>query len=125
MCTILQEVADKEKAWFEREAAANEDALRRTRALLPVGVTGLTVAQLEQRAIEAGSLYPRDLALRLKVHISGAKEGARHTSKKTCIYRVFGESGCFHANEPRGFRGEQLGLAHFLYCSKLTHCHPD
>eukprot|EP00752_Nemacystus_decipiens_P014162 g12593.t1 len=61
-----KEIAEREKAWFEREAAANEEALRRTRALLPVGVTGLTVAQLEQRAIEAGSLYPRELALRLK-----------------------------------------------------------
>ena len=63
----LQEIIAKEEAWFEREAAANEEALRRTRALLPVGVTCLTVAQLEQRAIEAGSLYPRELALRLKV----------------------------------------------------------
>ena len=37
------------------------------RALCPVGVTALTVAQLEERAIEQGSLYPRELALRLKV----------------------------------------------------------
>lgn len=40
------------------------------RALCPVGVTGLTVAQLEKRAREAGSLYPRELALRLKVRTS-------------------------------------------------------
>ena len=65
--TLLQDTIAREEAWFEREAAANEEALRRTRALLPVGVTGLTVEQLEQRAIEAGSLYPRELALRLKV----------------------------------------------------------
>lgn len=29
------------------------------RSLMPVGVTGLTVSQLEQRAIDEGSLYPR------------------------------------------------------------------
>lgn len=65
--STLQEIADKEGAWFAREKEANENALRRVRALCPVGVTGLTVAQLEQRACEAGSLYPRELALRLKV----------------------------------------------------------
>ena len=69
--TFPQALANEDKAWFEREAAANEKALRRTRALLPVDVTGLTVAELEQRAIEAGSLYPRELAMRLKVHQQG------------------------------------------------------
>lgn len=48
------------------------------RALCPVGVTGLTVAQLEERARETGSLYPRELALRLKVRTSvGLSEGLR------------------------------------------------
>lgn len=37
------------------------------RALCPVGVTKLTVAELEQRAVDGGSLYPRELSLRLKV----------------------------------------------------------
>lgn len=62
----MQEIAEQERAWFEREKNANEKALKRMRALCPVGVTGLTVAQLEKRAMEAGSLYPRELALRLK-----------------------------------------------------------
>ena len=63
----MQEVAQKERAWFVREKEANDQALRRMRALCPVGVTSLTVQGLEQRAIEAGSLYPRQLSLRLKV----------------------------------------------------------
>lgn len=65
--TLYQHVAEEEKAWFEREAAANEKALRCMRSLMPVGVTELTVSELEQRAIDGGSLYPRDLSLRLKV----------------------------------------------------------
>lgn len=69
----MQEVADKERAWFVKEKEANEEALRRARALCPVGVTSFTVAQLEQRAIDAGSLYPRELALRLKVRGHGVK----------------------------------------------------
>ncbi|CAN0487385.1 unnamed protein product, partial [Ectocarpus sp. 12 AP-2014] len=62
----IKHVAEEEKAWFQREAAANEKALRCMRSLIPVGVTGLTVSELEQRAIDGGSLYPRDLSLRLK-----------------------------------------------------------
>lgn len=60
-------MAEKERAWFAREKDANDQALRRMRALCPVGVTSFTVLQLEQRAIEAGSLYPRQLSMRLKV----------------------------------------------------------
>ncbi|CBJ28852.1 conserved unknown protein [Ectocarpus siliculosus] len=60
------EVADQEKAWFEREREANDLALQRTRKLIPVGVTRLTVAELEQHALDAGSLYPRELTLRIK-----------------------------------------------------------
>ncbi|CAB1119130.1 unnamed protein product [Ectocarpus sp. CCAP 1310/34] len=33
---------------------------------MPVGVTGLAVALLEQAAIDGGSLYPRERSLRLK-----------------------------------------------------------
>lgn len=62
-----QHLSDEEAAWFEREADANDQALRSMRSLMPVGVTGLTVAQLEQAAIDGGSLYPRELSLRLKV----------------------------------------------------------
>ncbi|CAN0157816.1 unnamed protein product, partial [Ectocarpus fasciculatus] len=62
----IKHVAEEEKAWFEREAAANDKALRCMRSLMPVGVTGLTVSELEQRAMDGGSLYPRDLSLRLK-----------------------------------------------------------
>ncbi|CAM9118472.1 unnamed protein product, partial [Scytosiphon promiscuus] len=61
-----KEVADQEKAWFAREEPANQKALRRMRALIPVGVTGLTVTQLEERAAKLGSLYPHELALRIK-----------------------------------------------------------
>ncbi|CAB1119908.1 unnamed protein product [Ectocarpus sp. CCAP 1310/34] len=64
-----QHVADEERAWFDREAAANEQALRRMRSLMPVGVTGLTLSELEQRAIDAGSLYPRELSARLKMPV--------------------------------------------------------
>lgn len=63
-------MADQERAWFEREKDANNRALKRMRALIPVGVTGLTVTQLEKRVIKNGSLYPRELALRLKVSFS-------------------------------------------------------
>lgn len=59
-----------ERAWFAREKDANDAALRRMRALCPVGVTSLTVNQLQQRAVEAGSLYPRELALRIKVRVA-------------------------------------------------------
>ncbi|CAN0265797.1 unnamed protein product, partial [Ectocarpus sp. 8 AP-2014] len=62
----VKHLSDEEAAWFEREADANDQALRSMRSLLPVGVTGLTVAQLEQAAIDGGSLYPRELSLRLK-----------------------------------------------------------
>ncbi|CAN0051960.1 unnamed protein product [Ascophyllum nodosum] len=63
-----EEVAQKERAWFAREKGANDQALRRMRALCPVGITSLTVQGLEQQAMEAGSLYPRQLSRRLKVY---------------------------------------------------------
>ncbi|CBJ31449.1 conserved unknown protein [Ectocarpus siliculosus] len=62
----VKHLSDEEAAWFEREADANDQALRSMRSLMPVGVTGLTVAQLEQAAIDGGSLFPRELSLRLK-----------------------------------------------------------
>ncbi|CAM9444220.1 unnamed protein product, partial [Ectocarpus sp. 12 AP-2014] len=62
----VKHLSDEEAAWFEREADANNQALRSMRSLMPVGVAGLTVAQLEQAAIDGGSLYPRELSLRLK-----------------------------------------------------------
>lgn len=68
---LPQAVADGERAWFERERVANVQALRLMRALLPVNVTGLTVAQLQQKALEVGSLYPLELAKRLKVRELG------------------------------------------------------
>ncbi|CAM9413957.1 unnamed protein product [Ascophyllum nodosum] len=61
-----EKVAQKERAWFAREEEANDQALRRMRALCPVGIMSLTVQGLEQQAKEAGSLYPRQLSRRLK-----------------------------------------------------------
>ena len=63
----IQKVAQKERAWFAREKEANDQALRRMRALCPVGIMSLTVQGLEQQAKEAGSLYPRQLSRKLKV----------------------------------------------------------
>lgn len=77
-----QEMADQERSWFEREKDANQRALKRMRALIPVGVTGLTVAQLEHRAIESGSLYPKELALRLKVSRDRKQECYRGDLKR-------------------------------------------
>ena len=62
-----QEIAGRERAWFAREKASNDGALRRIRSLMPVGVTGMTLRELEMKAVGAGSLYPRELSLRLKV----------------------------------------------------------
>ncbi|CAN0009051.1 unnamed protein product, partial [Choristocarpus tenellus] len=61
-----REMMKREEVWLDCEREANNLALRRMRSLVPVGVTRLTLAQLEEGTREKGSLFPRELSLYIK-----------------------------------------------------------
>lgn len=106
----MQDVAEKERAWFAREKDANDQALRRMRALCPVGVTSFTVPQLEQRVIEAGSLYPRQLSMRLKVD-RGIVRFQLCIDRLMDLWGLYGKGGGISLNDR--FAGGMVDLLFF------------
>ncbi|CAM9623169.1 unnamed protein product, partial [Discosporangium mesarthrocarpum] len=70
----VTELGARERAWFERERGANEEALRKMRRLVPVDVTRLTLLELEAQARDRGSLYTRELSMHIKASSMGFKE---------------------------------------------------